>query len=100
MSPELDEQILKDFYDNTISSYTRCIKADENSFLSDEIGISIFEVKPEIDSVRFKYTGMNHETAVIEVRLNLLSPDNLELGYFTSVFDEHYQEIGDFLVFI
>lgn len=88
----------EDFYFNTIQSYKRCISISENSFLSDEIGMSVHDLDIEKESIKIKHIGMNNNSYLVEVKINLLSRD-VKIGYYVLVFDESGTEIDDYLVF-
>ena len=88
----------EDFYFNTIQSYKRCISISENSFLSDEIGMSVHDLDIEKESIRIKHIGMNNNSYLVEVKINLLSRE-VKIGYYVLVFDESGTEIDDYLVF-
>lgn len=94
----MNNEMLNNYYLNAIKSYKRCVGKDENSFLSDEIGISVHDLELEKDSVKFKYSAMNSDYYLIEVKLNLLS-NELNLGYYISVLDEGHEEVDNYLVF-
>ncbi len=98
MIRKISSEILENYYLNAIKSYKRCIGKDENFFLSDEIGISVYDLELEKDSVKFKYSGINSDSYLIEVRLNLLS-NELNIGYYISVLDEGHEEVDNYLVF-
>ncbi|MCQ9634986.1 hypothetical protein MP477_08485 [Chryseobacterium sp. WG23] len=98
MKKKMNSEILENYYLNAIKSYKRCIEKSENSFLSDEIDISVFDLQIEKDSVKFKYSAINSDSYLIEVRLNLLS-NEINLGYYVSVLDEKYNEVDNYLVF-
>jgi hypothetical protein len=66
--------------------------------LSDEIGVSVFDLELEKHSVSCKYLEVNSDSYLIEVRLNL-SLNEFHFGYYVSVLDQHGIEVDDYLVF-
>ncbi|MCH5720504.1 hypothetical protein [Niabella hibiscisoli] len=98
MTREMNKEMLENYYFNATESYKRCIEVEENSFLSDELGISVHDLDVKMDSVRFKYLGLHSDAYLIEVRVDLFSND-FYLGHYISVLDEDGLEIDNYLVF-
>lgn len=98
MEISINSQLLEEFYLTAIYSYYRCIEKKENSLLSDEIGISLNDLKVEKDSIKIKFLKIEQNTFSIEIKLNL-SWKALDIGYYTLELNNKNKEIDNFLVF-
>jgi hypothetical protein len=79
-------------------SFERCIQNNDNKFLEDEIDVPLNDIIVIEKNIKIVFFKTDLDEYTIEICLGLFS-GNEEIGKYTSILNEKYDEIDNFLVF-
>lgn len=87
-------------YSKAREYFINCMTNEENSFLFEEINyISLESILIQEVFVRVTFLNKDTNQYTIETKINLISPENKELGWYSYLENENGETIDDFLVF-
>jgi len=95
----IDSDYFKNLYSKARLAFNKCILNPDNVFLKDEINIPINDIILMEDFVCVKFRKYEINTFVIEVKLQLISPDNRLIGKYFYYENEKGAPVDDSLIF-
>jgi|GEM_PF-6059501 len=96
---KIETDSLKNLYSKARLAFNKCILNPDNDYLKDEINIQINDIILMDDFVRVKFFKHEIDTFVIEVKLQLISPDKRLIGKYFYYEDETGAPVDDSLIF-
>lgn len=96
---KFEVEFFNELYLKAKLSFKECILNPDNDYLKDEINIQINEITLIEDSIHLEFSKHEIDKFVIEVKLQLISPDNHLLGKYSYYEDEKEIPLDDNLVF-
>jgi hypothetical protein len=96
---EIEAKFLQGLYLKARLSFNKCILNPGNSYLKDEVNGKLDEIIISEDFVRVQFFSNNPKKFLIEVKLQLITQDNLVIGRYFYYEDENKVPVDDSLIF-
>ncbi|MGD1841863.1 MAG: hypothetical protein ACFB0B_13360 [Thermonemataceae bacterium] len=78
------------------AAFQRCINDEENAFLKDEIDFPIHKI---ISKEEFIKVIFSEDEYIVETKLKLLNPKEIEIGFYMYIESQEGTPIDDSLIF-
>ncbi|ETZ22307.1 hypothetical protein [Pedobacter sp. V48] len=96
----IEADSLKNLYSKAKLAFNKCILNPDNGYLKDENNIPINDIILMEDFVCVKFLKYEIDTFVIEVKLQLISPDKRLIGKYFYYENETGAPVDDSLIFV
>jgi hypothetical protein len=99
MAKKYSREELLLLYERAQSAFRCCIENEENAFLREEINVSLESIEIKNHFIQIKFDGDDPYSSAIEIRLALTTQAGQDLGYYSFIMNESFEQIDDILVF-